>query len=112
MAQIHYRWWQDSLSAPFFLCRSFPSNGLSADSPCPRTLWLFLLGYQIGRKIGLIISGLPLRLCRIESITIRHSDFRQTLGVDDIAFLDDIVPIEQKGGQSVNLVRAEPRFPK
>src|ERR1019366_2712482 len=52
--------------------------------------------------------GLPIRRPqRNEPITIRHLDLRQTLGVEDVALLDDIVSKEQKGRQSVNLVRPE-----
>jgi hypothetical protein len=44
---------------------------------------------------------------RNESITIRHLDLQQTLGVNEVALSDDVVPIEQEGSQGVNLVRAE-----
>ena len=51
--------------------------------------------------------GLPRRPRRHASVPIRQGDLRQTLGVDDVSLLENLVPIEQKGGQSANLVRAE-----
>src|SRR3972149_11035007 len=50
------------------------------------------------------------RPCRHESIPIRHLDLGQTLGVKDLALLNDAVPIEQKSGQSIHLVGAERSF--
>ncbi|MBF8306089.1 MAG: hypothetical protein HW398_1277, partial [Acidobacteria bacterium] len=41
---------------------------------------------------------------REESVPKRHLDFRQALGVHDIAFLDDFVPEEQESGQRVHLI--------
>ena len=40
-------------------------------------------------------------------MAIRHGDLRQTLGVHDVALLDDAVLKEDKGGHSVNFVRGE-----
>src|SRR5262245_20416809 len=48
--------------------------------------------------------------CRKEPIPIRHLNLRQSLGVDDITFFDDVTFIENEGGQSVDLVRAERSF--
>ena len=43
--------------------------------------------------------GIPLRrIWRKESVPVRHLDLRQTLGVHDVALLNDTVPIEHKGG--------------
>ena len=39
-----------------------------------------------------------------ESITIRHFDLRQTLGVHHLVFFDDVVLVEQKSRQSVDFV--------
>src|SRR3990167_8451458 len=49
----------------------------------------------------------PLWLFWNKSIPIRHCYLWQSLGVEDVVLFDDVVPIEQKGGQSVHLVRAE-----
>ena len=50
-------------------------------------------------------SVLPLRR-EGKSITIRHFDLRQTLGVHDLVFLDDVVLVQQEGGEGVHLIRA------
>ena len=41
-----------------------------------------------------------------KSITIGHFDLRQTLRVDDLVLLDNLVFEEQEGNQSVNLIGA------
>ena len=40
-----------------------------------------------------------------KSIAIRHFDLRQTLGVHDFVFLDDVVLVQQEGGERIHLVR-------
>src|ERR1019366_3590893 len=42
-----------------------------------------------------------------KSITIRHLDLRQALGVHDFVFLDDVALVQQEGGQRVHLVGSE-----
>src|SRR5947207_1923512 len=64
------------------------------------------------RRSRLVPTGLlgiwgPHWLCRNEAIAIRHFDLRQTLGVKDVAFLDNAVPIVQKRDDRINLVRGE-----
>jgi hypothetical protein len=49
----------------------------------------------------------PHRHRRNEAIPIWHLDLRQTLGIHDVALLDDAVAKEQIGGQSVHFVRTE-----
>src|SRR5258708_38982337 len=45
-----------------------------------------------------------------ESVSIRHLNLRQALGVDDIGLLDDVILIEDQRRQSINLVRCEGSF--
>src|SRR5205809_3052147 len=49
----------------------------------------------------------PYRHCWNEAISVRHFDLRQTLGIKDVALLNDAVAIEQKRDQCVNFVRRE-----
>src|SRR5450755_3524240 len=44
---------------------------------------------------------------RNEAIPVRHFDLRQSLGVKDVALLDDAVLIEQKRDERINFVRFE-----
>ena len=44
---------------------------------------------------------------RYESFPIGHPDLGQTLGIHDIALLDNVVAVEQISGQSIHLVGAE-----
>src|SRR5260370_31201041 len=50
--------------------------------------------------------ALPLRR-KSKSITIRHFDLRQTLGVHHLVFLDDLALVQQEGGNCVHLIGGE-----
>src|SRR5262245_15726114 len=47
------------------------------------------------------------RDCRNEAVSVRHFDLRQGLGVHDLVFLDDAVPIEQEGSHGVDFVMSQ-----
>ena len=66
------------------------------------------------RWFCLIPIGFPIpvlrrcfRLGREKSVTIRHLDFQQSLGVEDVTLFDDVVLVEQKSSHGVNLVGSE-----
>ena len=67
-------------------------------------------GLGVALKSGL--PGLPRRR-EGKSVAIRHFDLRQTLGVHDLVFLDDVVLVQQEGGEGVHLIGAQrPFFPQ
>ena len=75
-----------------------------------RTLSSMDLRLLLTRALGVTLKPwrplLPLRR-KSKSITIRHFDLRQTLGVHHLVFLDDVVLVQQEGGDCVHLIGGE-----
>src|SRR5258708_6343721 len=56
---------------------------------------------------GVLGIGRIYRHCRNEAIPVRHLNLRETLGVQDVALLDDAILVVQKCDQRVDFVRGE-----